>query len=126
VRDGARLVTGGTGRPDGLDRGWYVRPTQFADVDNRTAVAQEEIFGAIALANDSIDGLAGAVWTADPERGLAVAEQVQAGTFGVNQGDSMDPAAPFGGVKASGDGRELGREGIDACLRTKSIPVARA
>jgi acyl-CoA reductase-like NAD-dependent aldehyde dehydrogenase len=139
ARDGARLVTGGTGRPDGLDRGWYVKPTLFADVDNTTPLAQEEIFGpviavipyddereAVALANDSIYGLAGAVWTADPDRGLAMAEHVRSGTFGVNQGYSMDPAGPFGGVKASGLGRELGPEGLDAYVDLKSITIAGA
>jgi acyl-CoA reductase-like NAD-dependent aldehyde dehydrogenase len=135
---GARLVTGGTGLPDGVERGWYVKPTLFSDVDNSACIAQEEIFGpvlavipydteddAIRLANDSIYGLAGAVWTADPDRGLAVAERVRTGTFGINQGYSMDPAAPFGGVKASGYGRELGPEGLDAYLHTKAISIAR-
>ena len=134
---GARLVTGGTGLPEGQERGWYVKPTLFADVDNGACIAQEEIFGpvlavipyateddAIRLANDSIYGLAGAVWTADTDRGLAVAERVRTGTFGVNQGYSMDPAAPFGGVKASGYGRELGPESLDTYLDTKSISVA--
>jgi acyl-CoA reductase-like NAD-dependent aldehyde dehydrogenase len=135
---GALLVTGGTGLPDGVERGWYVKPTLFSDVDNGAGIAQQEIFGpvlavipydteddAIRLANDSIYGLAGAVWTADPDRGLAVAERVRTGTFGINQGYSMDPAAPFGGVKASGYGRELGSEGLDAYLQTKAISIAR-
>ena len=137
VRDGASLVTGGTGHPQGLDRGWYVKPTLLTDVDNRSMVAQEEIFGpvlavvpydderqAVDLANDSPYGLAGSVWTADTDRGLAIAEQVRAGTFGVNQGYTLDPAAPFGGVKASGYGRELGPEGLAAYVNTKSIAVA--
>ncbi len=137
IRQGARLVTGGTGLPDGSDRGWYVRPTLFADVDNLSTIAQEEVFGpvlavvpydtedhAVALANQSRYGLAGSVWTTDLDRGVAVAERVQAGTFGVNQGYSMDPAAPFGGVKASGYGRELGPEGLASYLYTKSISIS--
>ncbi|OMC36993.1 aldehyde dehydrogenase [Mycobacterium sp. GA-1841] len=136
-REGARLVCGGTGLPDGLDSGWYVRPTLFADADNSMRIAREEIFGpvltvigyrdeddAVAIANDSDYGLAGSVWTADTDRGVSIADRVQTGTFGVNQGYTMDPFAPFGGIKDSGYGRELGREGLDGYLETKSIAVA--
>ncbi|ABW12779.1 aldehyde dehydrogenase [Parafrankia sp. EAN1pec] len=139
VREGARLVVGGTDLPDGIDRGWYVRPTVFSDVDNAMTIAREEIFGpvlvvipygdedeAVRIANDSEYGLAGSVFTADTGHGLEVAGRVRAGTFGVNQGYSMDPAAPFGGVKASGYGRELGREGLEGYLDVKSISVATA
>jgi acyl-CoA reductase-like NAD-dependent aldehyde dehydrogenase len=135
--EGARLVVGGSEPPAGIERGWYVAPTLFAGVDNNMRIAQEEIFGpvivaipyaseadAIRIANDSAYGLAGSVFTADAEHGLSVARQVRAGTFGINQGYAMDPAAPFGGVKASGYGRELGREGIDAFMDTKSISFA--
>ncbi|GAA2569740.1 aldehyde dehydrogenase [Mycolicibacterium diernhoferi] len=134
--EGARLVTGGDGLPDGIDRGYYVRPTLFADADNSMRIAREEIFGpvltvigyrdaadAVAIANDSDYGLAGSVWTADTTRGLGVAAQIKTGTFGVNQGYTMDPFAPFGGVKGSGYGRELGREGLEGYLDTKSIAV---
>ncbi|XVQ09410.1 aldehyde dehydrogenase [Spirillospora sp. CA-255316] len=137
VREGARLVTGGTDLPEGVKRGWYVRPTVFSDVDAAMTIAREEIFGpviavipyrdereAVRIADDTEYGLAGSVFTADTERGLDVAARVRTGTFGVNQGYSMDPAAPFGGVKASGYGRELGREGLEAYLDTKSISIA--
>jgi aldehyde dehydrogenase (NAD+) len=121
--DGGRLTAGG-GRPEGLDRGWYVEPTIFADVDPRAAIAQEEIFGpvlavipysdereAVAIANDSDYGLGGSVWTSDPGRGASFARKVRSGTIGVN-GYVNDPYAPFGGIKASGMGRELGPEGL--------------
>jgi acyl-CoA reductase-like NAD-dependent aldehyde dehydrogenase len=134
--EGARLVVGGTAMPEGIDKGWYVRPTLFADADNSMRIAREEIFGpvltvipyadeedAIAIANDSDYGLAGSVWTDDTDHGLDVAARIRTGTFGVNQGYTMDPFAPFGGVKSSGYGRELGREGIDGYTDTKSIAV---
>ena len=100
-------------------------------------IAREEIFGpvltvipyrdedeALAIANDSEYGLAGAVFTADTDRGLAIAGRVRAGSFGVNEGYIMDPLAPYGGVKASGYGRELGREGLDGYLVSQSISRA--
>ncbi|MGO9692303.1 MAG: aldehyde dehydrogenase [Mycobacterium sp.] len=138
-REGARLVIGGTDLPDGIERGWYVKPTLFTDADNAMRIAREEIFGpvltaipyrgeeeAIAIANDSDYGLAGSVFTADPGRGADIAGRVRTGTFGVNQGYTMDPFAPFGGVKASGYGRELGTEGIDGYTVIKSISTAAA
>jgi len=131
--EGARVVVGGNGMPDGLAQGWYVRPTVFADVDNRMRIAQEEIFGpvlsvipfddvddAIRIANDSEYGLAGTVWTADAEAGLDVARRVRTGTYGVNT-YTMDFAAPFGGYKASGLGREFGPEGLAQYTELKAI-----
>jgi acyl-CoA reductase-like NAD-dependent aldehyde dehydrogenase len=136
-REGARVVVGGADMPDGIEQGWYVQPTLFADADNSMRIAREEIFGpvltaipyrdeddALAIANDSDYGLAGSVFTADADRGLAVAGRVRTGTFGVNQGYTMDPFGPFGGVKGSGYGRELGPEGIDGYTVLKSISVA--
>src|SRR3954451_20517632 len=131
--EGARVALGGNGMPDGLSRGWYVRPTVFADVDNRMRIAQEEIFGpvlsvipyddvddAVRIANDSDYGLAGTVWTSDREAGLDVARRVRAGTYGVNT-YTMDFAAPFGGFKSSGIGREFGPEGLAQYTELKSI-----
>ena len=135
--EGAQLIIGGSDMPNGLERGWYIQPTLFARAGNTMSVAREEIFGpvitvipyrdeddAVAIANDSDYGLAGSVWTADTDRGLAIAGRIRTGTCGVNQGYTMDPFAPFGGVKASGYGRELGPEGLDSYLDTKSIAVA--
>ena len=131
--EGARLVTGGPEAPDGLSAGWFVQPTVFADVDNGMRIAQEEIFGpvlsvipydddadAVSLANDSRYGLAGSVFTSDPERGLAVARSVRTGTFGIN-GYAPDPMAPFGGFKESGIGREWGRYGLDEYVEIKAV-----
>ena len=136
-QEGARLIVGGADMPDGLDRGWYVQPTLFAAADNSMRIAREEIFGpvitvipyrdedeAVQIANDSDYGLAGSVWGDDTERALALATQIHSGTLGINQGYTMDPFAPFGGVKASGYGRELGPEGLDGYLDTKSIAIA--
>ncbi|MCK8645882.1 aldehyde dehydrogenase [Mycobacterium colombiense] len=135
--EGARLVVGGADMPDGLDRGWYVKPTLFAGADNAMRIAREEIFGpvitvipyrdeeqAVEIANDSDYGLAGSVWGNDTDRALALATRIHTGTLGINQGYTMDPFAPFGGVKGSGYGRELGPEGLDGYLETKSIAIA--
>jgi aldehyde dehydrogenase (NAD+) len=130
--DGARLVAGG-GRPAGLDQGWFVEPTVFADVDNSSTIAQEEIFGpvlsvirytdqddAIRIANDSDYGLGGSVWTVDPDRARAVVRRVRTGTMGIN-GYLPDPAGPWGGVKSSGIGRELGPGAIAAYQQLKTV-----
>ncbi|MFY9919343.1 MAG: aldehyde dehydrogenase [Mycobacterium sp.] len=137
TREGARLVVGGTELPDGLEAGWYVRPTLFSNANNDMRIAREEIFGpvltvipyddeddAVRIANDSDYGLAGAVFTPDLDRGFAIAGRVRSGTFGVNQGYIMDPVAPFGGVKQSGYGRELGREGLESYLVSQSVSTA--
>jgi len=130
--DGARLVTGGH-RPAALDTGWFVEPTVFADVDNSHAIAQEEIFGpvlsvipytdvddAIAIANATDYGLGGTVWTADHDRGMDVARRVRTGTIGINT-YLPDPSSPFGGVKDSGIGRELGPDALTNFQAVKSI-----
>jgi aldehyde dehydrogenase (NAD+) len=117
------------------ERGWFVGPTVFADVDNRSSIAQEEILGpvlsvirytdtgdAVRIANESAYGLGGTVWTADPQRGMAVARRICTGNIGIN-GYRPDPGAPFGGVKDSGIGREFGPQAIDSYLRYTSIYV---
>ena len=135
VAEGARPIVGGAGMPPGIDRGWYIRPTLFADVDNSMRIAREEIFGpvlsvipydsvddAVEMANDSEYGLAGSVWTSDAERGLEIAGRVRTGTSAVNH-YSADFGSPFGGFKASGIGREYGPEGLDAYTELQSISV---
>ncbi len=130
--EGARVVAGG-GRPPEQERGWFVQPTIFADVENSSTIAREEIFGpvlsviaydgveeAVAIANDSEFGLGGSVWSRDAERAQDVARRVQTGSIGINH-YMLDPVAPFGGVKASGLGRELGPEGLAAYLELQSI-----
>jgi aldehyde dehydrogenase (NAD+) len=132
--EGATVALGG-GRPAGLPRGWYVEPTIFVGADNSMRIAREEIFGpvtsviayedvdeAVAIANDTDYGLAGAVYTSNPERGFAVARRVRTGTFGVNT-YGTDPCLPFGGRKQSGLGREGGPEGLDAYLEPKTVAL---
>jgi acyl-CoA reductase-like NAD-dependent aldehyde dehydrogenase len=136
-KEGAELVLGGEAAPDGLpdelSGGFYVRPTVFAGVDNASRLAQEEIFGpvlviipfdtedeAVAIANDSPYGLAGGVWSADEDRALSVARRIRTGQVDIN-GARFNPAAPFGGYKKSGLGREFGAHGIDEFVETKAI-----
>jgi aldehyde dehydrogenase (NAD+) len=130
--EGARLVCGG-GRPDGLPSGYFVQPTVFADVDNKMTIAQEEIFGpvlsiipydteddAIRIANDSVYGLAGSVWTTDVPKGIEISQKIRTGTYGINW-YAFDPGSPFGGYKNSGIGRENGPEGIEHFCQLKSV-----
>jgi acyl-CoA reductase-like NAD-dependent aldehyde dehydrogenase len=132
--EGAKLVTGGTERPEGLD-GYFVQPTVFSEVRNDMTIAQEEIFGpvlsilpydseadAVAIANDSLYGLSGGVWSADQERAKGVARQIRTGQIEVN-GGAFNPNAPFGGYKQSGYGREYGSHGFEEFLETKSMQL---
>ncbi|MEV0086738.1 aldehyde dehydrogenase family protein [Saccharopolyspora sp. NPDC050642] len=132
IEEGAKLVAGGPERPEGLEKGFFVRPTVFAGVTPEMTIAQEEIFGpvlsilpyrdedeAVRIANGTDYGLAGAVFGSD-ERALAVARRLRTGQVDVN-GGRFNPNAPFGGYKQSGNGREFGRHGIEEFLETKSI-----
>ena len=135
LAEGAKLVTGGTEPPEGLEKGYFVRPTVFSEVRPDMTIAQEEIFGpvlsiipydteeeAVAIANGTIYGLAGAVWSDDPERARKVARQLRTGQVDVN-GAGFNPLAPFGGYKQSGNGRELGRYGLEEYLEVKSLQM---
>ena len=133
IDEGATLVTGGTGKPEGLDAGYYVKPTVFANVDNSMSIARDEIFGpvlsiigydseedAIRIANDSDYGLSGGVWSSDNDRALAVAKKLRTGEVDMN-GSFLNTDAPFGGYKKSGNGRELGRFGLSEFVEAKQI-----
>jgi aldehyde dehydrogenase (NAD+) len=130
-QQGARIVLGGADNP--TDRGWYVRPTLFADATNDMLIAREEIFGpvltvlryrdeddAVRIANDSAYGLAGSVWTADTAHGLEIAAGVRTGTYGINM-YMLDISSPFGGFKQSGIGREFGPEGLHEYVELQSV-----
>ncbi len=131
--DGARLLCGGPGRPEGLDRGFYVRPTIFSSVATAMRIAQEEVFGpvlcilpydtleeAVRIANDTVYGLGAHVQGRDLGQARAVAAQIRAGQVLINH-PAWDPFAPFGGYKLSGNGREYGRHGLEEYLETKAI-----
>jgi aldehyde dehydrogenase (NAD+) len=133
-QDGGRIACGGR-RPGHLDRGWYVEPTVFRDVDNASYIAQNEVFGpvvaiiphdgdddAVAISNGTPYGLSGAVFTSDLDRAMAFAERVKVGTFGIN-GYMLDFSLPFGGCKQSGIGREFGMEGLAENTEVKAIAL---
>jgi aldehyde dehydrogenase (NAD+) len=132
IDEGVRLLTGGTEAPEGLDRGYYVKPTVFSG-DNSSHIAREEVFGpvvvvipfedeadAISIANDSQYGLAGGIWAADPDRARALATRIRTGRIRIN-GAPINMRAPHGGFKLSGLGREMGRVGIEEFLEYKSV-----
>ena len=133
IDEGARLICGGVAAPEGLEKGFYVQPTVFSDVRTDMTIAQEEIFGpvlsiipydseeeAVAIANDSIYGLAGGVWAGSDEKAFEVARKIRTGQVEIN-GGSWNVVAPFGGYKQSGIGRELGKYGFEEFLEVKSI-----
>ena len=133
INEGARLVAGGVGRPDGLNRGFYVRPTVFADVTNDMTVMQQEIFGpvlsimpfdtegeALEIANDTPYGLTNYVQSGDTDRRRRFARALRSGMVEMN-GESRGAGAPFGGVKQSGNGREGGVWGLEEYLEVKSV-----
>jgi aldehyde dehydrogenase (NAD+) len=133
IAEGARLAAGGVNAPAGLDRGFFVRPTVFADVDPAMRIAQEEIFGpvlcimsyddeeqAIEIANGTQYGLTAGVWSADGEHALRVARRLRSGQVDVN-GGAFNPRAAFGGYKGSGVGRELGPVGVQEFMEVKAI-----
>jgi aldehyde dehydrogenase (NAD+) len=135
VEEGARLVTGGSAPVEGQDSGYYVSPTVFADVRNDMRIAQEEIFGpvlaliaydtveeAVEIANDTVYGLNAAVWAGDPDEGLAVARRLRAGQVELN-GGALNPRAPFGGYKRSGNGREWGLPGLEEFCEVKAVQM---
>jgi len=132
IEEGATLVAGGPGRPDGLDRGYYVRPTVFGDVTNQMTIAREEIFGpvialigyeteedAIRIANDTVYGLSGYIQCADIDKARAIARRLRVGSIWIN-GANWDACAPFGGFKQSGNGREHAEWGFEDYLEIKS------
>jgi acyl-CoA reductase-like NAD-dependent aldehyde dehydrogenase len=134
IEEGAKLLVGGTEAPAGLDRGFYVEPTLFVDVDNKMTIAQEEIFGpvlavipyedeedAIRIANDSVYGLAGNVMSGSLEHSQAVARRIRAGFIGLNGGAPYGADVPFGGYKSSGVGRQNGYVGFEQYLEVKSV-----
>ena len=133
IDEGAKLIAGGPDAPEGLETGFYVAPTIFSEVTPQMRIFREEIFGpvlaiipvdseeeAIAVANDSMYGLAGAVWAATPERAEEVARQLRTGQVDLN-GGAFNTEAPFGGYKQSGNGRERGRWGLEEFLETKAM-----
>jgi aldehyde dehydrogenase (NAD+) len=133
--EGAKLLTGGAEPPEGLEHGYFVRPTVFSEVTPEMTIAQEEIFGpvlaimpyedendAVQIANNTVYGLAGGVWSGDEEHAKRVALRIRTGQVEIN-GGAFNPLAPFGGYKQSGFGRELGRFGLEEFLQVKSLQL---
>ena len=133
IQEGATLLSGGLGMPDGLEKGFYVKPTIFSDVTPDMTIWKEEIFGpvltittyddeeeALKLANDSIYGLSGGVWSNSENRAIEFAKGMRTGQVSIN-GGFFNVSAPFGGYKSSGNGRELGIHGLNEFLEIKSI-----
>ncbi len=133
IEEGAQLVSGGKGKPDGFEKGYYVKPTIFGNVSNNMIIAKEEIFGpvlsiipyddiehAVSIANDTVYGLAAYVTGEDQKKCLEVARELRAGQISLNYGSS-GPSAPFGGYKQSGNGREKAEWGLDEFLEIKAI-----
>jgi len=135
IDEGAKLLTGGPGRPENVERGYFVKPTVFSDVRNDMTIARDEIFGpvlsiipydtedeAIEIANDTIYGLSGRVWSSDRDRARSVARQIRAGQVHINEGRTGGAGpAPFGGYKQSGNGREFGTFGLEEFLEVKAV-----
>jgi aldehyde dehydrogenase (NAD+) len=137
LSEGARVLVGGLGRPEGLGKGFFVQPTVFVDVRNEMQIAQEEIFGpvlcvigyedeeeAVAIANDTVFGLHAYVYSTDALRAKRVASRLKAGRVAIN-GFKHDPLAPFGGYKQSGIGREYGVAGLESFLEIKAVMTVR-
>jgi aldehyde dehydrogenase (NAD+) len=135
IGEGATLVTGGSEAPEGLGSGFFVRPTVFSSVTRDMTIAREEIFGpvlsiipydseeeAIDIANDTDYGLAGGVWSGDPDQAREVAGRLRTGQVEIN-GGAFNPMAPFGGYKQSGNGREFGNFGLEEYLEVKSLQL---
>ncbi len=133
IEEGAKLVTGGAEQPEGLEKGFFIKPTVFSNVSNDMTIAREEIFGpvlsiipyddeedAVRIANDTIYGLAAAVFSGDVDHAKAVAKRIRAGQVQINQG-GFNPNAPFGGYKQSGKGREAGKYGLEEFLEIKAL-----
>ena len=135
ISEGATLISGGEGLPDGINTGFFVKPTVFADVTADMSIFREEIFGpvlsistyededeAISMANDSEYGLSGGVWSGDEKRAMRIAKSIRTGQVSIN-GGAFNISAPFGGYKLSGNGRELGRHGLEEFLEIKAIQL---
>jgi acyl-CoA reductase-like NAD-dependent aldehyde dehydrogenase len=133
IEEGATLIAGGAGMPEGIEKGFFVRPTAFADVTPEMRIWKEEVFGpllvittyeteeeALELANDSEYGLSGGVWSMDEDRAISFARRMRTGQVSIN-GGHFNISAPFGGYKMSGNGRELGIHGLEEFLELKAI-----